>query len=122
MDAKIAFGKRLAAWRAAKKKPNGRKFTQTELAKAADMHPVSVANIERGNRGKSPSLDTVVKLAAALGISVEELTTSLPVEAKEDKANGGKAKKNRGSSEATAEPSPAVEPKKRAPGKRKGKT
>jgi transcriptional regulator with XRE-family HTH domain len=78
MDAKIAFGKRVAAWRAVKKKPNGRKFTQADLAKAADMHPVSVANIERGNRGKSPSLETVVKLAAALGISVEDLTTSLP--------------------------------------------
>lgn len=78
MDAKIPFGKRLAAWRSAKKKPSGRKFTQKDLAAAADMHPVSVANIERGNRGKSPSLDTVVKLAAALGISVEDLTTRLP--------------------------------------------
>ena len=42
------------------------------------MHRVSIANLERGERGKSPPLETVVKLAQALGISVEALSTPKP--------------------------------------------
>jgi len=42
------------------------------------MHRVSIANLERGERGQNPPLDTVVKLAQALGISVEALSSSMP--------------------------------------------
>jgi transcriptional regulator with XRE-family HTH domain len=53
-------------------------MTQDDLASASGLHRVAIANIERGSRGKSPPLETVVKLAAALGVSIVALTTSLP--------------------------------------------
>jgi transcriptional regulator with XRE-family HTH domain len=39
---------------------------------------VAISNIERGQRGKNPPLETVVKLAQALGITVEALSTTMP--------------------------------------------
>jgi transcriptional regulator with XRE-family HTH domain len=78
MDAKLTFGQRLKAWRIAKKKPDGKKMTQDDLASASGLHRVAIANIERGSRGKSPPLETVVKLAEALGVSIVALTTSMP--------------------------------------------
>ena len=88
MDVKLAFGQRLKAWRGAKT------MTQEELATASGLHRVAIANIERGSRGKSPPLETVVKLASALGVSVESLSASLPTVAKtsEPKAAKGKRK------------------------------
>lgn len=53
-------------------------MTQDDLAMASGLHRVAIANIERGSRGKSPPLETVVKLAAALDVSIVELTTSMP--------------------------------------------
>ena len=66
------FGQRLKAWRTAKN------LTQIDLSKATGFHPVAISNIERGQRGKNPPLETVVKLAQALGITVEALSTTMP--------------------------------------------
>lgn len=40
-------------------------LTQEALAEAAEVHPTHVSRLERGQR--APSLETVLRLAAALG-------------------------------------------------------
>lgn len=47
-------------------------MTQEELARAADMRQPRIAEIERGDA--NPTLSTLAKLAAALGVSVSEIT------------------------------------------------
>ena len=94
MDAKPSFGQRVKAWRKAKK------FTQHSLAKAANMHHVTIAQFETDVRGKSPTWDTIQKIAVALGITAETLMGSMPNEAKEDKAAGESAAAAKKSSKA----------------------
>lgn len=48
-----------------------RGFTQTQLAEAAGVHRVMIADIEAGR--KSGSVETVKRLASALGISMDDL-------------------------------------------------
>ncbi len=49
------------------------KFTQEMLAELSDLSPVYISNIE--NNKKKPSLESVVKISNALGITVDELLT-----------------------------------------------
>lgn len=49
------------------------KFTQEMLAELSDLSPVYISNIE--NNKKKPSLESVIKIANALGITVDELLT-----------------------------------------------
>lgn len=60
----LRFGKRLRELREA----HG--STQAALAEAAGMVPNALARLERGER--QPSWDAVLRLAAALGVGVEE--------------------------------------------------
>jgi transcriptional regulator with XRE-family HTH domain len=52
-------------------------MTQEELAEAADLHSTFVSNVERGYR--VPTVPTLIKLAAGLGVKpgtlVDGLTT-----------------------------------------------
>lgn len=48
-------------------------WSQTELAKRANIAQSHISYIEKDKRNKRPSFDTLVKLARALGVSVEEL-------------------------------------------------
>ena len=48
-----------------------RKLSQTELARRVGLHRVSLANIERGTR--TPSLETLFKLARALKVAPARL-------------------------------------------------
>ena len=95
MDAQLAFGERLRAWRKSKK------MTQEKLAAASGVHRVAIAQIETGIRGKLTTWDTVQKLSAALGISAEVLTASLPAEAKEEKPAAESAGEQKKSSKPT---------------------
>lgn len=56
-----------------------RKLTQAELGKRAGMGAASVSHFETGQR--APSLDSLVKLADALDVSVDTLLGRAPVEA-----------------------------------------
>lgn len=58
------FGARLRELR------DGAGLTQQELAEKAGMLPAALARLERGER--SPLWETVLKLAAALQVGVEE--------------------------------------------------
>lgn len=48
-----------------------RGMNQTDLAKASSVHRVHLAHIESGRR--SASVDTLKKLAAALGVTLDDL-------------------------------------------------
>lgn len=52
-----------------------KKLSQAELAKKAEIPQSVVAEIETG-KSKNPTVDTAIRLAKALGCSVEELTIS----------------------------------------------
>jgi len=56
-----------------------RKLTQAELGSRAGMGAASISHFETGQR--TPSLDSLVKLADALGVSVDTLLGRAPVEA-----------------------------------------
>ncbi len=60
------FGKRL---RSARKR---REFTQSELAKRADVSPAAISHFETGER-KYPSADNLVKIAGALDVTTDYL-------------------------------------------------
>jgi transcriptional regulator with XRE-family HTH domain len=47
-------------------------MTQEQLAAASGVHRVTIARIERGY-GNTCTLDTISRLAAALGVTIEEL-------------------------------------------------
>jgi transcriptional regulator with XRE-family HTH domain len=55
-----------------------RKLTQAELGIRAGMGAASISHFETGQR--TPSLDSLVKLADALGISVDTLLGREPIE------------------------------------------
>jgi transcriptional regulator with XRE-family HTH domain len=65
-----AFGARLISLR------NDRGFSQSELARRSGVPQQRITYYER--RGRSPALDVVVKLAAALGVEVEALAGDAP--------------------------------------------
>lgn len=48
-------------------------FTRDDLAKILDMSPVHISGMERGNHG--PSLETLVKISKALGVTCDYLLT-----------------------------------------------
>ena len=50
-------------------------LSQEELAFCADLHRTAVGQLERGV--VSPRLQTAVKIAAALGVSVDQLLTGI---------------------------------------------
>jgi transcriptional regulator with XRE-family HTH domain len=56
-----------------------RKLTQAELGNRAAMGAASISHFETGQR--TPSLDSLVKLADALDVSVDTLLGRAPVEA-----------------------------------------
>jgi transcriptional regulator with XRE-family HTH domain len=56
-----------------------RKLTQSELGNRAGMGGASVSHFETGQR--TPSLDSLVKLADALDVTVDTLLGRAPVEA-----------------------------------------
>ena len=58
------FGKRVADLRKAKH------LSQEELADRCDVHRTYIGAIERGE--KSPTLNTIEKIAAGLGINIKE--------------------------------------------------
>lgn len=47
-------------------------MTQEQLAAASGVHRVTIARIERGY-GNTCTLDTISRLAAALGVTIDEL-------------------------------------------------
>jgi transcriptional regulator with XRE-family HTH domain len=51
------------------------KISQEELGFRCDLHRTEISLLERG--GREPRLGTIVKLASALGTSVEELATGI---------------------------------------------
>ena len=65
--------KTVRALRKKKKKENGRKFTQADMAEALRISISTYGRIERGNN--VPSIDTVGKMAQILDSSVEQLCT-----------------------------------------------
>ena len=60
------IGSKIKAWRAKKD------MTQDELAKKADISYPTLAKIESG-AVQNPSIETVVKIAAGFGITLDEL-------------------------------------------------
>jgi transcriptional regulator with XRE-family HTH domain len=60
------IGSKIKAWRAKKD------MTQDELAKKADIPYPTLAKIESG-AVQNPSIETVVKIAAGFGITLDEL-------------------------------------------------
>lgn len=60
------IGSKIKAWRAKKD------MTQDELAKKADIPYPTLAKIESG-AVQNPSIDTVVKIAEGLGITLDAL-------------------------------------------------
>src|SRR5437899_4219009 len=56
-----------------------RRLTQAELGRKAGMAAASISHFETGQR--TPSLDSLVKLADALQVSVDTLLGRAPVEA-----------------------------------------
>lgn len=84
------FGKRLRAIRAEKG------LTQESLGQLAGMRYQVVARLERGDR--TPSWETVLKLAKALGVSTEEFVdpdAGQEGDADEPPAGGGGGKPRR---------------------------
>jgi transcriptional regulator with XRE-family HTH domain len=65
---KIDIGERIKYWR----KEKG--MTQDALAKKADLPYTTLAKIE-SKIVTNPRMDTLVKIAAGLGISIDELIT-----------------------------------------------
>jgi transcriptional regulator with XRE-family HTH domain len=60
------IGAKIKAWRAVKD------LTQDELAKKADLPYPTLVKIE-SDVVQNPSIDTVTKIAAGLGVTVDEL-------------------------------------------------
>jgi len=61
-----SFGEQIRKYRKAKK------MTQDELAEAAGLHRVTLANYETG-RKDNPSAENVAAIASALGVSILQL-------------------------------------------------
>jgi transcriptional regulator with XRE-family HTH domain len=65
---RIAFG------RAVRKRRESLPTTQEALAEKADLHRTYIADIERGVR--NPSLESIRRIAYALGVSMSDLLRS----------------------------------------------
>jgi transcriptional regulator with XRE-family HTH domain len=65
----VAFGQKVREARLAAN------LTQETLAEATGMHPTFISNVERGYR--VPSVPTLLRLAAGLGVSPSELVDEL---------------------------------------------
>ena len=65
MDISVKFGKKVKEIRLAKN------MSQGDLAKKLGVHPTYISGIERGIRNMA--LKNIEKLAAALGVSIDEL-------------------------------------------------
>ena len=52
------------------------KRTQEEIAAKANLHPTSIGYLERGKR--EPSMSTLLILAGAYGVSVDQIVEGLP--------------------------------------------
>lgn len=50
-------------------------FSQEKLAEVADLHPVYIGNVERGE--ENISIDSLVRIARALKVTVRELAADL---------------------------------------------
>src|SRR2546423_4738655 len=68
--------------RALKELRERRGFTQADLANRADMAAASISHFETGQR--LPSLDSLVKLADALEVSIDTLLGRAPIEGRVD--------------------------------------
>ena len=66
------FGENLAALR------KMRQMTQDELAQATGLHRVTIARYEISDRGMT--LDSAMRIASALGCTVEDLTADTATE------------------------------------------
>lgn len=66
MSNEKTIGAKIKAWRAKKD------MTQDELAKKANIPYPTLAKIESG-AVQNPSIDTVTRIAAGLGVSIDEL-------------------------------------------------
>jgi transcriptional regulator with XRE-family HTH domain len=82
-DLRPAFGRRIRALRLA------RHLSQEELAERANLHWTYISGIERGRR--SPSLNSMGRLASALGVPLSSLVEELSKEP----ARPGKARRVR---------------------------
>ena len=90
-------------------------LTQDGLAERAGLSRAGIAQLESGRR--KPALETAQKLATALGVGVEAFAVP---PGKESFRGPGRPRKTP-TEGPTGELSPAAEPKKRTPVKRKGK-
>ncbi|WP_319409478.1 helix-turn-helix transcriptional regulator [uncultured Desulfosarcina sp.] len=61
----------------------GRHYTQEQLAEKVGINPKYLSSIERGK--ENPTLDTFIKLAAALEVNVGDLFYQLEVENPDDR-------------------------------------
>lgn len=75
-----AFGSRLRSVRLAQG------FTQERLAHTAELHPTYISNCERGY--SAPTLETLLRLAGALGVRPGELVDELDLPARPAKPGG----------------------------------
>ena len=57
----------------ARRKQTG--FSQEKLAEQADLHPVYVGNVERGE--ENISIDSLARIAHALNVSISDLVNGL---------------------------------------------
>lgn len=57
-------------------------WSQEKLAEMADLHPVHISNLEHGK--KNISLDTLVKVADALGVQLSQLVRNVQPKEKND--------------------------------------
>jgi DNA-binding XRE family transcriptional regulator len=76
------FGERLRVVR------EGKELTQKQLGDLADVHPNTIAKLERGDQ--EPNWPLVLKLAKALSVTCESFSDALPV-ASEETADGKQA-------------------------------
>ncbi len=102
----MAFGTRLRELREAKG------LTQSQLALAAGLSGGSVSNLEQGFR-KTPSWETLQKLAGALGVGVEAFTEE--AESDEKRERGRPRKPAPDAATAPAAPEPKLAKGKRGP-------
>jgi transcriptional regulator with XRE-family HTH domain len=77
-------------------------LTQRELAEKAGLHLMGLAKIEQGDR--SPSWESVQKLAKALGVSCSAFEDTTPTEAEAPPAPRGRPRKPQAPPETPARP------------------
>jgi transcriptional regulator with XRE-family HTH domain len=65
------IGQRIRAARRAKRDSNGNRWTQRKLAERANLHEMTISRLELGVY--QPSLDSVIAIAAALGVPIVQL-------------------------------------------------